>query len=161
MKKIIELIKKLLGSSDSTSSSDSSKGFTLIELLVVIAVIGILAAATLIAVDPVERINAGNDSRVQSDVKAVATASEAYAASNNGLYAAGDFNAATNTMINAGALKSAPVPPGGYTAYTYTLSGTDIVLTGQLKSQKYTATPVWKYFSSTGRSCATTTSGGC
>ena len=54
MKKIIDFIKKLFGSPDKSSSPDSSSGFTLIELLVVIAVIGVLAAAVLIAIDPLQ-----------------------------------------------------------------------------------------------------------
>jgi prepilin-type N-terminal cleavage/methylation domain-containing protein len=46
----------------------SSKGFTLIELLIVIAIIGILAAALLVALNPGQRIAAARNSRVRSDI---------------------------------------------------------------------------------------------
>ena len=37
------------------------RGFTMIELLVVIAIIGVLAAAVLAAINPVEQISKGRD----------------------------------------------------------------------------------------------------
>jgi prepilin-type N-terminal cleavage/methylation domain-containing protein len=46
----------------------SSKGFTLIELLIVIAIIGILAAALLVALNPAQKIAAANNARVKADV---------------------------------------------------------------------------------------------
>jgi prepilin-type N-terminal cleavage/methylation domain-containing protein len=46
----------------------SSKGFTLIELLIVIAIIGILAAALLVALNPGQRIAASRNARVRSDL---------------------------------------------------------------------------------------------
>ena len=49
----------------------NKKGFTLIELLIVIALIGILAAAAYVAVDPVERIQDARDAQRWSDVTAV------------------------------------------------------------------------------------------
>jgi prepilin-type N-terminal cleavage/methylation domain-containing protein len=42
------------------------KGFTLIELLVVIGVIGILAAGLLAAIDPMEQLKKGRDTRKRS-----------------------------------------------------------------------------------------------
>ena len=52
MKKLIALIKKLLGQ----SSSPDSSGFTLIELLVVIGILGILAAVLIVLIDPGDKI---------------------------------------------------------------------------------------------------------
>src|SRR5512142_2537315 len=51
-----------------------SEGFTLIELLIVIGIIGFLAAAVLVAVDPVKRIQDSRDSRRSSEVNAILNA---------------------------------------------------------------------------------------
>ncbi len=47
------------------------KGFTLIELLIVIGIIGFLAAAILVAVDPVKRIQDSRNSQRWSEVQAI------------------------------------------------------------------------------------------
>lgn len=131
------------------------KGFTLIELLIVIAILGILAAATLAVLDPVDKIRNGNDAKVEQDIVNVAKAAEAYAAVNNGLYPSGTFAQVTTILVTAGDLRSAPTPPGTYTAYTWTGGGaTSFIVSGQLRSKRYTATPVFKYTSATGKSCA-------
>jgi prepilin-type N-terminal cleavage/methylation domain-containing protein len=49
-------------------------GFTLIELLIVIGIIGFLAAAILVAVDPVKRIQDSRDSRRSEEVYSVLNA---------------------------------------------------------------------------------------
>lgn len=139
-----------------------SKGFTLIELLIVIAIIGILAAGILVLLDPVDKINAANDSRVQNDVSAMGRASDAYATSHNGKYPDG-----IGVLETSGELKRTPTAPTGYAAYASVAqpvgctAGVDcdiIVITGELKSKKYTSvnTPIWRYESSTGKICATT-----
>jgi prepilin-type N-terminal cleavage/methylation domain-containing protein len=53
---------------------DEKQGFTLIELLIVIAIIGFLAAAVLVAVDPVKRIQDARDSRRFSEANAILNA---------------------------------------------------------------------------------------
>ena len=49
------------------------KGFTLIELLIVIAIIGILAAAVLIAINPGKRQRQAQDSKRKNDIGALVT----------------------------------------------------------------------------------------
>lgn len=138
----------------------SSKGFTLIELLIVIAVLGILAAGILVLLDPVDKINAANDSKVQSDISGLGRVSENYATQHNAFYAA-----STADITASGEIRTVPNAPAGYTAYVYTAlpdacaSGTtctSVTITGQLKSKKFTGagTPVWRYESSSGKNCA-------
>lgn len=50
------------------------KGFTLIELLIVIAILGVLAAAVLSAINPVEQINRGRDTGSLSDAEQLLSA---------------------------------------------------------------------------------------
>lgn len=56
----------------------SMKGFTMIELLVVIAIIGVLAVAVLSAINPIEQINKGRDTRNRSDAGELLSAIERY-----------------------------------------------------------------------------------
>lgn len=155
---------KLLGKKLSTFNFQllTSKGFTLIELLIVIAILGILAAGILVAVDPIDKISQANDSKVQNDVSGAGRASEAYATVNNGFY---PDNLAK--LVAAGELKRVPVPPTGYVPATYGfvtvpasctagVDCTSVVITGTLKSKKFTSVgnSVWRYESSTGKSCA-------
>lgn len=53
-------------------------GFTMIELLVVIAVLGILAAAVLSAINPIEQINKGRDTGHRSDAEQLISAVDRY-----------------------------------------------------------------------------------
>jgi len=134
------------------------KGFTLIELLVVVAVIGVLAAGILVAIDPVDKINQANDAKVQNDVSGMGRAAEAYAVTHNGFYPK-----ESNDLLDAGELRRVPAAPSGYNAYVFTslpspcTAGTTcefVTITSQLKSKRFTATPFWRYESSTGSSCA-------
>lgn len=144
-----------------------SSGFTLIELLIVIAVIGVLAAGVLVVVDPIDKIAAANDAKVQNDISGMGRATEAYATVHLGFYPA-----TLAQLVTAGELKQVPVAPSGYSAYavvsvpagcTGGVTCTAINITGQLKSKKYTqavpATPFWRFESDTGKSCAVATAG--
>ena len=71
--------------------SHRDEGFTLIELLIVIAILGILAAAVLVAVDPVGRIQEARDARRAAEV--------------NGL-----LNAVLNEQVDARALYDGNAP---------------------------------------------------
>lgn len=141
------------------------KGFTLIELLIVIAIIGILAALVLVGIDPLDKINAANDSKVQRDINALANAVEAYAVANNGSYLSPSGLAIKQAdLVNAGELKLALKPPTGYICsspddYNLTSTATTAQAACPLKSKKYTnaATPVpnWVWCSSSGKAGAT------
>jgi len=137
------------------------KGFTLIELLVVMGVLAVLAAGLVVAINPADKLKAANDAKVQSDISQIATAANAYATSKNGFYPANQTDLTGN-----GDLSSAVSAPTGYTAYAFALTPspctggttcTSIIVSGQLKSQKYTATQFWKWDSLAGKMCAAAT----
>ncbi len=126
------------------------KGFTLIELLVVIAVLAVLAAGIFVALDPLDKINAANDAKVQNDVGQISQAMEAYATTNQGTYPV-----ALGSLVSNGDLKIVPTNPGGYIAYSIDAGGATQKVIGQLKSKRYTgaATPsiYWLWCSTTGK----------
>ena len=132
----------------SKSFKQIQKGFTLIELLVVIAIIGILAVGLIATIDPVDKINAGNDAKVFNDLTAISKAVEQYAASNNGSYPT-----TAGALTTSGELRVLPTQPSGYT-YTQTFTATSFYMTSNLKAKKYSATPVAAYNSSNGKLCA-------
>jgi type IV pilus assembly protein PilE len=139
-----------------------NKGFTLIELLIVIAILGIIIAAVIAGIDPVDKINAANDAKVQADIGAVGTAMEAYAALNNGSYAT-----SLGALTSSGDLKVVLTPPTtNYSAYSSTLGCTTAPCTSQSvwsqqKSKRYTASPFWMWCSTTGHSAATAATTTC
>jgi prepilin-type N-terminal cleavage/methylation domain-containing protein len=53
---------------------NNRKGFTLVELLIIIAIIGFLAAAVLVAVNPVRRIQDARNARRAAEVNSVLNA---------------------------------------------------------------------------------------
>lgn len=65
--------------------SRKGKGFSLIELIIVVAIIGLLAAALFVAVDPAGRIGAARDARRYSDVSAILNAILQYTVDANAL----------------------------------------------------------------------------
>lgn len=89
------------------------KGFTLIELLVVMAILGILAAATIVAVNPVKNINQAKDANVKSDMAQIAHAILVYATNNPGIYPPD-----LQTLATSGDINPLPKQPEG-TDYGY------------------------------------------
>lgn len=98
------------------------KGFTLIELLIVIAILGILAAAVLIAINPTKRQNQAKDSNIKSDIGSIATALQAYyTAPGAGQYPT--LAQGLNQLVVNQDLNSIPTPPtGAGAAYTYAVA---------------------------------------
>jgi len=136
------------------------EGFTLIELLIAIGIIGIMASVVLVGIDPLDKINAANDSKVQRDINAIANAMESYAATHDGTYAANQ----SPTLTNSGDLKVVINPPTGYNPYTVS-GGVSGTVTGQLKSKKYTVgppvVPAFVWCSTSGRAGATADTATC
>lgn len=63
----------------------TKKGFTLIELIIVVAILGLLAAALFVAIDPAARIGAARDARRYTDVSSILNAVLQYTIDANGL----------------------------------------------------------------------------
>lgn len=93
------------------------RGFTLIELLIVIAILGILAAAVLVAVNPAKRQNQAKDSQTKSDIGQIATALQAYFTTPG----SGSYPSAAEglqLLVTNKDLVKLPTPPAGGT-YEY------------------------------------------
>lgn len=85
----------------------NNKGFTMIELLIVIAIIGALAVAVFVGLNPIQRLAQTRDSgRLQNTVQ-LGRALEAYAVGNGGLYVTEDATWVTS-LVTAGELTTAP-----------------------------------------------------
>jgi prepilin-type N-terminal cleavage/methylation domain-containing protein len=133
------------------------RGFTLIELLVVIAVLGVLAAAIVVAINPVQKINQANDAKVKNDVAQIATAEQSYYTRNQ-YYTGG--GTAVQDLVNAGELTIQPVAPNGYSAYTIQVNPagcttalktcTSITVVGDVKAPATSGNTKWCFHTSTG-----------
>ena len=70
----------------------SPRGFTLIELLIVIGIIAILAAATIIAINPARQFAQARDSQRQTNIETILDAVGQRLADNKGVFAGGSLN---------------------------------------------------------------------
>lgn len=139
-------------------------GFTLIELLVVIAILGILGAAVLVALDPLEQLARGRDAGRKSAVVQLGKALQSYYTVNQSFPAVATWN---TLLVSSGEIKLfpglingvvAPACVGGNLAggYCYQLSGTgtDVAVYTHLESKSEknkcagSAANTWYVFSS-------------
>lgn len=152
------------------------KGFTLVELLVVIGVLGVLAAAVLTAVNPLEQLARGRDAGRKSTVAQLGNATQAYYTSQNGAYPTANTTWIT-TLVNSGDIKTIPAAVNGNVACTtnaqngwcYNIVGVDAVIFTRAESNAETTkipscvspNVVWIMWTSvagkTGLGCAATT----
>lgn len=103
-----------------TARKKNNHGFTLIELLIVIAILGILAAAVLVAINPVKRQNQARDAQTKGDIGAIATALLAYYTSHDGGFPTMSQGLTYLDDPNVQELKQLPTPPQGTLgAYDY------------------------------------------
>jgi len=143
------------------------RGFTLIELLIVIAILGILAAAVLVAINPGKRTRQAQDAQRKNDVGALATEVQGfYTTPGQGCYP--DSLA---VLTAQGYLKQMPTQPGTTDAYLYATSGNPATCTGDggptevsiyatLAEPTGGGTELWCYQTSAGKAQEVTT-GSC
>ncbi len=62
------------------------RAFTLVELLVVMGVLAVLAAGLIAVLNPADRVNQANDTKILADISQVQGGAQAYAANNSGSY---------------------------------------------------------------------------
>lgn len=87
------------------------KGFTLIELLVVIGILGILATAVVLAINPEQQIARGRDLQRQSDLSSIQNALEQYRHDNNGYPSDLSTLDTTNPTTGVKYMQSIPTDP--------------------------------------------------
>lgn len=99
----------------------NQKGFTLIELLIVIGIIGVLAAAILIALNPLEQFARGRDSGRISTINQLGKTVQSYSTSQNAIFPPQGATWLT-TLQTAAELKAVPSNPSaaGYTQGCFT-----------------------------------------
>jgi len=133
------------------SAQKKLKGFTLIELLIVIAILGILAAAVLVAINPGKRTRQAQDAKRKNDIGALATEMQGYYTSPG----AGCYPTGITQLVTEGYLKQEPKDPVTDASYNFAgtagtcLGGTfqEVALYATL-AEPNTATYVWCWQSS-------------
>ena len=152
MQKLLAFFRKWFG---------TSKGFTLIELLVVIAILGVLLVGSLVAINPVQKINLAKDANAKAGVDQVASALQSYYTQNQ------TYPATVAAMVGAtGELRAEPKDSTG-TSFTYnkiaagcTTACTDASLSFPLLAPA-TAGNLWCWRSAVGKASEVTAAVGC
>lgn len=112
-------------------------GFTLVELLITVSIIAILASVGLVTYSHSQAI--GRDGKRRDDIRAIATALEAYY-QKNGQYPI--FSGITQTSADWATfttdlnpdISQMPTDPGTYSYYYDSASGTDYTLCAELEN---------------------------
>lgn len=125
------------------------KGFTLIELLIVIAILGILAAAVLVAINPAKRTNQAKDAQIKSDVGSLTSEVQGYFTSPG----AGVYPTDIGLLVTEQYLKIQPKQPDGISNYDYldisfATDLSDVAIWGDLYDTE--SSEVWCWRSNTG-----------
>ena len=90
-------------------------GFTLVELIIVITLIGILAVAVMVAINPGKRVKQARDATRKNDIGALATAlGSHYTASSQNSYPL-----SLSDLVTAGDIKQLPKDPTANSDYEY------------------------------------------
>ncbi|OGD84571.1 hypothetical protein A3B51_00315 [Candidatus Curtissbacteria bacterium RIFCSPLOWO2_01_FULL_41_18] len=144
------------------------RGFTLIELLIVIAILGILAAAVLVAANPGKRTKQARDSARMSDIGSISTALQAYYTTpGQGLYPVNGASecgadSGLTTLTSQGDLKQVPTDPKS-AYYCYSTNGATSESATYITLEQPTSSPgtyVWCWTSTSGKAYEITT-GAC
>lgn len=118
-------------------NSFTSKGFTLIELLVVLGILGILAAALLAAINPVEQLNKAQDTSLKNTATQFQDGIVQYYSTHNDF----PWDTAGANCYPAGGGTLAQVPLSSLTTCI-----TDLVADGDLKASFKDATNLGKVY---------------
>jgi len=134
------------------------KGFTLIELLIVIAILGILAAAVLVAVNPAKRTRQARDAARKNDIGALATAIQSYYTTPG----QGAYPTALSVLTGSGDLKQVPSDPtGGAYLFATQAGNSEVAVGATLEDPTGAGTELFCWRSVVGRITGEITSGQC
>lgn len=162
MKKLLTLLKKWF---------NSPKGFTLIELLVVIAILGVLLVGSIVAINPVQKINQAKDATGKGAVDQVASALQSWSTQNSGLYPTAQ-QMTDNILVTSQELKTMPTGPSGALTYSVNAGQSNASVSFTLMQQDSTTTSpnctgaaapctMWCWQSNVGKANLVTAATGC
>ncbi|MDO8487111.1 MAG: type II secretion system protein [Candidatus Curtissbacteria bacterium] len=114
--KIVNRNKKSIRHLPFTIQVKVKRGFTLLELIIAVAVMGILAAAVIVSINPNKRQNQARDATIKNDIGQIASGLQSYFTSGT----VGTYPGSLLALTTSSDLKSIPTPPApGSGVYTY------------------------------------------